>query len=166
MRLNLYPLALSGSVRRRTLVKNRLWFEPYRLPWYVRAILVALGLGLMSLLGIAATLRPAAKGYGTHTQLGLAPCTLTEVAGIRCPSCGMTTSWAWFVRGRWIQAVQANAGGTLVALIAAVVGPGALVTGLRGRWFGRPPAEWLVVCISVSIVVVTLTDWCWRLFSS
>lgn len=122
-----------------------------------------MGLGLVSLLGIAATLRPAAKGYGTHTQLGLAPCTLTQVAGIRCPSCGMTTSWAYFVRGRWLQAAKTNSGGALLAALAAASGPWLLISGVVGRWFWRRPNEWVAVGIAVAVVVVTMADWGYRL---
>jgi hypothetical protein len=144
-------------------VTKFVWFESQRLPWYVRSILVVMGLGLVTMLGIAVWLRPAAKGYGTHTQLGLAPCTLTQVAGIRCPSCGMTTSWAYFVRGRIVQAAKANSGGALLAAVAAVCGPWLLVSGLVGKWFWRRPNEWVAVGIAVAVVVVTMADWGYRL---
>lgn len=139
------------------------WFHSPRLPWYVRVVIVVMGLGLVTTLGIALWLKPAANGYGTHTQLGLAPCTMTQMAGIRCPSCGMTTSWAYFVRGRVIEAAKTNSGGTLLAALAAMCGPWLLVSGLAGRWFWRRPNEWVAVGVAVSVVVVTLADWGYRL---
>jgi hypothetical protein len=144
-------------------VKQLGWFEPFHLPWYVRVVLVVMGLSLVTMLGVAMWLRPAAKGFGTHTQLGLAPCTLTQVAGIRCPSCGMTTSWSYFVRGRVIQAVKSNSGGTLLAALAAVGGPWLLVSGIAGKWFWRRPNEWVAVGVAVAVVVVTMVDWGYRL---
>lgn len=133
------------------------------LPWYARLILLAMGSGLVVLLGIAMYLEPSAKGYGTHMQLGLQPCTLTQIAGLRCPSCGMTTSWAHVVRGQFLQAVKANSGGTLLALIAVVAGPWMVLSAMRGRWFVRGPNEWVAVALAVIVVVVTLVDWGYRL---
>jgi hypothetical protein len=144
-------------------VTKQAWFESFWLPWYVRALVVVMGLGLMTLLGVALWLQPAAKGYGTHTQLGLAPCTLTQVAGIRCPSCGMTTSWSYFVRGQLIQAAKTNSGGTLLAALAAVCGPWLVISGIAGRWFWRRPNEWVAVGVAVAVVVVTMADWGYRL---
>jgi hypothetical protein len=125
-----------------------------------------MGLGLVTTLGVAMWLRPAAKGYGTHTQLGLAPCTLTQLAGIRCPSCGMTTSWSYFVRGRVIQSAKSNSGGMLLAALASVCGPWLLISGVAGRWFVRQPNEWVAVGIAVAVVVVTMVDWGLRLSMS
>ncbi len=122
-----------------------------------------MGLALVTLLGVAAWLQPATKGFGTHTQLGLSPCTLTEIAGIRCPSCGMTTSWAYFVRGQVIQAARTNSGGTLLAALSAIVGPWLVISGVAGRWLWRRPNEWVAVGVAVAVVVVTMADWGYRL---
>lgn len=131
-----------------------------------RLALVSVGGVLIGLLATAALLTPDRRGFGTHQQLGLPRCTVVELFGMRCPSCGMTTSWAYFMRGNWVQSARANSGGALLALVAAVVGPWMVISGGLGRWFVRPPGEWSVVAASVVIVVVTLADWCVRLFSS
>lgn len=83
-----------------------------------RVLSLGLTVLLGGLLGLARTLQPAPGGYGTHQQLGLPPCTSIALWGTPCPACGMTTAWAWFTRGAWWPAWQANAGGCLLALIA------------------------------------------------
>ena len=129
-----------------------------QIPWYFRVLLALLGVGLISLLIVAMCLTPSEKGFGTHTQLGLKPCSFTAIAGIRCPSCGMTTSWAHFVRGNIVQSLKSNSGGTLLALASAFAGPWMLVSGVLGKWWIRRPNEWLVVGIAAVIVVVTMVD--------
>src|SRR5207247_577108 len=57
-----------------------------------RLMFVAAALGMTALLGVARLVEPDLRGYGTHEQLGLPPCTFRLLTGIACPSCGMTTS--------------------------------------------------------------------------
>src|SRR5690242_10680262 len=59
-----------------------------------RALLLAAGGVLAVMLATAWRLTPSPRGLGTHQQLGLAPCTVEQWFGMRCPSCGMTTAWA------------------------------------------------------------------------
>ncbi|MEI6524493.1 MAG: DUF2752 domain-containing protein, partial [Planctomycetota bacterium] len=79
-----------------------------------RGSLAILAAGLIFVLGIAAWLTPNPSGLGTHQQLGLPPCTSLMVLGIRCPACGMTTSWALMIEGRIPEALAANLGGSLL----------------------------------------------------
>jgi len=140
-------------------------FTAEKLPWYLRTVLAIAGAGAVLLLVTAALLRPSPQGYGTHQQLGLPPCSFTQWFGKRCPSCGMTTSWACLTKGRVIEALRANAGGALLALTAAVVGPWALISGLWGRWFVGPPNEKIVLVLACSILGVTLADWGYRMLT-
>jgi len=78
------------------------------------------GLFLVGGFGVAAWLEPESRGFGTHMQLGLPPCSFEPVFGLPCPSCGMTTSFSYFVRGQWLSALRANAAGLLLALSCAV----------------------------------------------
>lgn len=123
-----------------------------------------LGVGMIAPLVVASRLTPSATGMGTHQQLGLPPCTVVMFFGMRCPSCGMTTSWALATHGRMLAAAQANAGGLLLALIAAVMGPWSVASGLRGRWLGGPPSDRLLAVSAVLVVVVTLMDWAARVW--
>ena len=134
-----------------------------RLRWLDRLVLALAGTVLLGLLVTAAWLTPNPQGMGTHQQLGLPPCTIVQWYGIRCPSCGMTTSWAHLLRGHVVAALRANAGGALLALTALACGPWLLASGLRGRWLIGPPREGLTLAIGLLIVVVTIAQWTLRL---
>jgi hypothetical protein len=79
-----------------------------------------------SVLAVALWLKPAACGYGTHTQLGLPPCNFLMVTHLPCPSCGLTTSFAYAIRWQFWKAFMANPFGLFaffgtVALIPASI---------------------------------------------
>ena len=139
-----------------------LWY-PWPLAWYERVPLVLVGAVLVILLGVSLRLTPDPAGLGTHHQLGLPMCSVRQFLGIRCPSCGMTTSWSHMVRGQVLSAVQANSGGALLALAAAMCGPWLVTSGVRGRWLIGRPAEEIVVVAGITIIVVTLIQWTLRL---
>ncbi len=136
-----------------------------RVPGYARWLLLFFGLGLFVLLGTAAWLKPDpyGLGLGTHEQLGLPPCGFREYFGIRCPSCGMTTSWSYLVRGRVLSALASNTGGTLLGVLALLAAPWMVISALRGKWFLGIPSEPLVLSALGAFVVVTLADWLVRL---
>ena len=117
----------------------------------------------MGLLVTAAMLKPDPRGLGTHQQLGLGPCTFQIVFGTRCPACGMTTSWTHLTHGRPWSALQANAGGASLGLLAIVFGPWLFVSGCRGRWLWRPVAERALVMGCVALLLVIVIDWVCRL---
>jgi hypothetical protein len=130
-----------------------------------RLWLAAAGIGLLSLLAIAAMLEPSPSGHGTHQQLGLPPCTFWILFRRPCPTCGMTTAWAHLMRGEWVDAGRANLGGALLALLAMVAAPWLLASAARGDWFGVSPHGTVAVCILITILLVTLIDWAFRLFA-
>jgi hypothetical protein len=128
-----------------------------------RVLLLLSGIVLAVPLGIATQLSPSPRGMGTHQQLGLPPCSAIQIFGVRCPACGMTTSWTLMVRGHVLKAVQTNSGGAMLAVIAAVTAPWLFGTGIRGRWVIGPPHEMATITIAIGVVVVTLVDWIIRL---
>jgi hypothetical protein len=136
-----------------------------RIGWAQRAAMVVAGSVLAGLLITAACLSPSPQGMGTHQQLGLPPCTMVDWFGVRCPSCGMTTSWAHMTKLQVLEAFRANVGGALLALTAAFCGPWLLVSGVRGKWTFTEPREMVVVVIGLAIIVVTLLDWTLRLWN-
>src|SRR5271169_4317146 len=82
-----------------------------------RIFAVAVSLACLTPLVIAALIQPSPSGLGTHTQLGLGACSFQQVTGIPCPSCGMTTSWAWFARGNLIASLWVQPMGTVLAFL-------------------------------------------------
>jgi hypothetical protein len=72
---------------------------------------------------IARTLRPDPSGLGTHLQLGLPPCAFLAWTGLPCPSCGLTTAFAYMARLQVPHAVQANPVGVPLFLCACVAIP-------------------------------------------
>jgi phosphatidylglycerophosphate synthase len=128
-------------------------------------LLAGAGLALVAGLALAARLEPDPHGVGTHEQLGLPPCTFATWIGFRCPSCGMTTSWAWLMQGRVGEALGANVGGTLLALLAIVAGPWLLASAARGAWATRLPSERMFAVAAVVLGLVTAVDWLVRLAS-
>ena len=143
---------------------NRLQSQLDLLPRSSRILLIIVGGVLFGLLGVAATIEPDERGYGTHQRLGLPPCTFQAVTGVRCPSCGMTTSWAHLVRGHLVNSLKSNAGGTLVGVIAMLLAPWAVLSGLRGRWFWRSFDDWTALIVTLAVIVVALVDWTVRFF--
>ena len=84
-----------------------------------KSVAVGLLVAACGVLAIALWLKPAACGYGTHTQLGLPPCYFLLVTHLPCPSCGLTTSFAYAIRFQFWKAFLANPFG-LVAFFGTV----------------------------------------------
>ena|SRR5438874_1961928 len=141
------------------------WPRPSPLPVAARLAALLAGLGLAALLALAVWLTPDQRGLGTHQQLGLPPCTVLEVFHIRCPACGMTTAWAYTVRGQLWRAAAANCGGTLLAMLAIGLAPWLLVSAARGRWLGGPPSAKIALTLMACVAGVTLLDWSVRLLA-
>lgn len=121
------------------------------------------GLFLVAGFGLAAHLDPDPRGFGTHQRLGLPPCTTRALFGVPCPSCGMTTSFANFVRGRLLQAAQANASGLLLATVCAVQLPWILGSVARGRMIGVHRPERAAFAVVLPVATVCLAEWIVRL---
>lgn len=126
-------------------------------------------LGLLAVLAVGRGLEPDPRGYGTHTQMGLPPCGFRAATGRPCPACGLTTSVAWCVRGRFDRAAGANPAGIAVTLgcaavaawLAASAGLGA---GRPNRWAARS-AERPLVGLAVALVTLAFATWILRLIA-
>lgn len=129
---------------------------------WLRVAAGLLTVGLVTLLAVARTLSPVAAGLGTHQQLGLPPCSMQVLLAMRCPACGMTTSWSHWTRGHWWAAAQANVGGCALAFVAVAV----VIVAARVTWTGRSPRSRTLTVLGWAIVgtgVVTVVDWLARL---
>lgn len=94
-------------------------------------------------------------------------CVLRNLTGIPCPSCGMTRSWVYTVRGELATASRYNIVG--VALLAAVVVNGIVhATGLNRRigmvFAGAPRrANLLLMFVALGFVGAWASTWFLRL---
>lgn len=137
---------------------------------FARFVAAVLLLSIVVVFGIAMQLTPSPTGLGTHQSLGRLlgeadwpPCTSVVVFGLPCPTCGMTTSFAHFVRGQWFASFHVQPAGFILAMGCAV---GAAYCGyvfvsgkrvrVRSRWYsaGR------VAMLLIGIVVV---GWAYKL---
>jgi ABC-type glucose/galactose transport system permease subunit len=130
------------------------------------ARLIALGVALacLAILVVAVRVEPSPDGLGTHTQLGYARCGYLALSGIPCPTCGMTTSFAHFVRGRLAQSAYAQPMGTFLAICASMsVWAGAYIA-ISGRPAQRilnlvPLWYWLT-----PVMTLMIGAWAWKIF--
>jgi hypothetical protein len=137
--------------------------EEARLRATTRWAMVATALAVAAVFAVARRLEPSPKGYGTHTQLGLPPCHFAWVTGRPCPSCGMTTAFAWTVRGRLGRAWGANPGGAVLALACAGLIPWLLAGAALGKTPGFTSLEQPLIGVLVATVAVSLVSWTIRL---
>lgn len=156
-------------MRRGSLYSSRPWVscavlerdrsDSARLSVVERWLFAAVGGGLSVMLGLALWLTPSTQGLGTHQQLGLPPCSIIQLLGTRCPACGMTTSWAYLVRGQVWAACQANVGGVLLGFWAIIGAPWLLGSACQGRWWGWTPTERAVLLGGIATFAVIMADW-------
>jgi hypothetical protein len=75
----------------------------------------------------------------------------------------MTTSWSHATHGHWRQALAANVGGTLLAVVAVVVATVCVISAVRGRWLVKIPNDWVWATGALALAAITLLDWAIRL---
>lgn len=130
------------------------------------AVRAACGLWGILLIGIfftATQLTPDPSGLGTHQQLGLPTCTVREIFGVPCPSCGMTTSFAHFVRGQFFRSAQTNAAGLWLAVCCTVQIPWCLRIAITGRYGFVYSLSEILLGIVFSVTLIALVQWAFRL---
>ena len=114
-----------GPIVKLAAVSHPLWGRCYA------AALAAMAGGVLL---VAFSLSPGDQHMGTHRQLGLPPCGFVIMTGFPCPTCGMTTAFAFMTRGRVIEAFRAQAAGALLALATAAVAVMGAVCAVTGRY--------------------------------
>lgn len=142
---------------------TRVGTEPTRVSTTTRWSLLIVGFGLAIPWLIAVTLTPDHRGWGTHQQLGLPPCTIQRVFGHRCPACGMTTAFAHLARGGFGSALQCSVSGTVVGILTALAIPWTWATAWRGQWWRPRPAEPAWLWAAWGLCGLILVEWIVRL---
>jgi hypothetical protein len=130
-----------------------------RLGWPIRCSLLVAAAGVAGLLGLAKSLEPDARGFGTHTQLGLQPCAFATLTGRLCPSCGMTTSCAWLMRGRIDRSWRANPAGCLLALFSVPFMAWLIVSAVADQPVGFQSLAKPLLNLLVGAAVLALACW-------
>jgi hypothetical protein len=123
-----------------------------------RLIALSVAIAAIGLLGAASWMTPAAEGHGTHTQLGLPPCQWPALYGMPCPTCGMTTAFAYAVDGDLAASFMAQPMGFLLAIVTAaallsslyVLATGSAIGGLYLRLWNRGGVWCLVAGLLLS----------------
>ncbi|MCA9076682.1 MAG: DUF2752 domain-containing protein [Planctomycetaceae bacterium] len=119
------------------------------------------GWSLFLLAGFALTtfVSPDPRGFGTHQQFGLPPCTLRLLTGVSCPSCGATTSFAHFVRGEWPSAIRANGAAFVLACLCAVQIPWSWMSIAKQQlWLITRPERTLIITL-VCLTSLFVLQW-------
>ncbi|HWA97158.1 MAG TPA: DUF2752 domain-containing protein [Pirellulales bacterium] len=130
-----------------------------------RCLVLVTGVVLVLMIATAAWLEPSPQGYGTHRQLGLPECASLRWFGVRCPACGMTTSWTWLAHGSVAAALAANVGGALLGVAALLAASWLLASAARGAWVVGRPKAWFVVAAAGAWLATTMVDWLVRIAS-
>jgi hypothetical protein len=130
-----------------------------------RILAIGLAVGCSLVLCIAAYLPPSPTGTGTHTQLrGLQSCQFFQRTGLPCPSCGMTTSFSWFVRGNWLASFYVQPMGYVLAVIATVTAWAGYYIAVTGK-----PAHRLLKLVPsryylFPLLGLAVAAWGWKMF--
>ena len=140
-------------------MNSRRSWEGYPVGPGPRGLLAVWVLFLVAGFGLARYLDPDPRGFGTHQRLGLPPCSLRLLCGIPCPSCGMTTSFAHFVRGQFLASFRANPAGLLLAAVCAVQVPWGLASVIRGRLLGMENPSETVFAVIVALIIAISVNW-------
>ena len=129
-----------------------------------RRLTLLLGAGIVVVFGIAGWLTPDPRGFGTHQQLGMPPCTFRTLTGVNCPHCGLTTSFSWFVRGEFNNSMKANPAGLILASAGVAVLIWSMVVSIRGAFvITHEPGRDLLIGFGIW-VLVSVVIWLFRLF--
>ncbi len=137
--------------------------RPVRLSLYERLIALAIAGGCAGVIATAVHLRPSPDGTGTHQGLSFLPCTMLATTGIPCPSCGMTTSFAWFYRGNLAASFWVQPGGFVLAWLTGMMVIYALYEGLSARPIHRL-LRYLPVRIWITVGAAVLAfGWGWKI---
>ncbi len=137
---------------------------PNRLGWPGRLAALAVAASSLAVLLVAARLQPDPAGIGSHETLGLDPCQFEIRTGVPCPTCGMTTAFAHFVRAQFLGSLYVQPMGMLLAAATAAAVWVAGYAAVTGRPVYRmlrfiPPKYYLAPFFALTILA-----WAWKIW--
>lgn len=125
---------------------------------------MAVLLGCLGLLITASTLSPSSDGFGTHRQLGLAECSWLQRTNLPCPACGMTTSFAWFMRGNLAASFYVQPMGMVLAMGCGLTVWAAGYIAVTGhpvyRVLTRVPEKYYLI----PLLCLAIAAWGWKMY--
>lgn len=71
----------------------------------------------------------------------------------------MTTSWAYLLQGQVVAALRANMGGALLASLACLGAPWALLQAVRGKRIGPIWQSRLAVWSLLGLILFVMCEW-------
>ena len=86
----------------------------------------------------------------------------TVVFTNQCPTCGMTTAWAYLMRERGLRRAERMRAGRRWECWRWRPPPACLAPRFAARWLAAVPSERAAVWVSAIVLLVTMTDWAIR----
>ena len=120
---------------------------------------------ILAVLVTASWLTPNTQGHGSHTQLGLAPCTWAVWFDKPCPTCGMTTAFAEAGEGNWIRSAWTQPFGFLLVIGSAAVFWGAMIQAATGARLGSSFVGLLQPRVFVLLGVLFAGAWVYKIIT-
>jgi hypothetical protein len=131
---------------------------------WIRLMLPVLTIPWVIVLTIAVILNPyqengEALRLGTHQQLGLPECSFKSIAGVPCPSCGMTTSFTLMMHADVWNSLKANFAGTALVTFGLLFVPWALISAFRGRYLFIRSIEMVTFRLAIVFLILLFGRW-------
>lgn|GEM_PF-1545424 len=113
--------------------------------------------GAVAVILVSILLAPAEAGYGTHEKLFLPPCFFRLLTHLKCPLCGLSTSFCHIARGELLAALRANVLGPIVSIFVM-----AQIPFRASRLLGHPipmPHWWHGYWPLRALIALLLVSW-------
>ncbi len=122
--------------------------------------------GLTFLLGLAAfsaglTVIPDPRGFGTHEQFGMPSCGFPADYGIPCPTCGVTTAFAYSARLQILESLHTQLFGTFLFWLIQALALGSLYCLIKRRspLIPRFITRSGLACLLITLIVLAVGWW-------
>jgi hypothetical protein len=117
----------------------------------------------LTVLLFALSVAPSPGGSGTHERLGFQRCQFLATCGLPCPTCGMTTSYAHFVRGNWLASLYVQPMGFVLAIGTCTVFWAAIYIAITGRPIQRLLRQVPMATLVIALMSIGVLGWGWKI---